>query len=173
MKVILTLAIHLCVVVGLQIPRDASHSPDREEVFLSRASGCENSATSRSCWGEYDIDTDYYSVTPDTGVTREYWLVAQVAIAAPDGYQRQVYAFNGTVPGPTIVADWGDNVIVHVTNEIPDNGTAVHWHGIRQLNANEYDGVPGVTQCPIPPGESMTYKFRAEQYGTVSICSWN
>lgn len=30
-----------------------------------------------------------------------------------------------------------------------DNGTAIHWHGLRQLNNNEFDGVPGVTQCPI------------------------
>ncbi|RDW76169.1 hypothetical protein BP5796_06990 [Coleophoma crateriformis] len=128
---------------------------------------CENTATSRSCWGEYDIDTDYYDVIPDTGVTREYWLVAQNITAAPDGYERQILVFNGTVPGPTIEADWGDNVIIHVTNEIADNGTAVHWHGIRQQNSNEYDGVPGVTQCPIAPGESMTYKFRATQYGTT------
>ncbi|GJN75986.1 laccase, multicopper oxidase, benzenediol:oxygen oxidorectuctase [Purpureocillium lilacinum] len=46
------------------------------------------------------------------------------------------------------------------------NGTAMHWHGVRQLNSNEYDGVPGVTQCPIPPGETHTYKFRVTQYGT-------
>jgi hypothetical protein len=34
-------------------------------------SSCENNATSRSCWGDYSIDTDWYSVTPDTGITRE------------------------------------------------------------------------------------------------------
>lgn len=43
------------------------------------------------------------------------------------------------------------------------------------LNRNHeltIQGVPGVTQCPIAPGESMTYKFRAEQYGTVSyLCT--
>ena len=47
------------------------------------------------------------------------------------------------------------------------NGTSIHWHGVRQLNNNEYDGVPGVTQCPIPPGQSFTYKFQATQYGTT------
>jgi hypothetical protein len=36
-----------------------------------QSSSCENTATSRSCWGDYSIDTDWYSVTPDTGVTRE------------------------------------------------------------------------------------------------------
>lgn len=38
---------------------------------------CVNSATDRSCWGDYDISTDYYQVVPDTGVTREYWLDVQ------------------------------------------------------------------------------------------------
>ena len=39
---------------------------------------CENTATSRSCWGDYSIDTDWYSVIPETGVTREVWsLFAQ------------------------------------------------------------------------------------------------
>ncbi|KAL8770436.1 MAG: hypothetical protein Q9209_003862 [Squamulea sp. 1 TL-2023] len=45
-------------------------------------------------------------------------------------------------------------------------GTTVHWHGVRQLHNVEYDGVPGVTQCPIPPGESMTYRYNVTQYGT-------
>ncbi|CZR69308.1 related to Laccase-2 [Phialocephala subalpina] len=157
---------HFCVVAGLSITEKRARYPAIDENVLPRAT-CENTATSRSCWGEYDINTDYYDVIPETGVTREYWLVAQNITAAPDGYQRQILAFNGTVPGPTIEANWGDNIIVHVTNEIADNGTAVHWHGIRQLFNNEYDGVPGVTQCPIAPGESLTYKFRAQQYGTT------
>lgn len=48
---------------------------------------------------------------------------------APDGYQRESLVFNGSVPGPTIEADWGDEVVIHVVNNIPDNGTAIHWHG--------------------------------------------
>nr|AGO59042.1 PtaE [Pestalotiopsis fici] len=46
------------------------------------------------------------------------------------------------------------------------NGTAVHWHGIRQKETNWLDGVPGVTQCPITPGDSQVYEFRVTQYGT-------
>lgn len=59
----------------------------------------------------------------------------------------------------------GDNIIVHITNNMKYNGTSIHWHGVRQLNNNEYDGVPGVTQCPIPPGQSFSYQFQATQYG--------
>jgi hypothetical protein len=46
---------------------------DAETTVLTprQNSSCENTATSRNCWGEYSIDTDWYTVTPDTGVTRE------------------------------------------------------------------------------------------------------
>ena len=40
-------------------------------------------------------------------------------------------------------------------------------HGIRQLHTNQHDGVNGITECPIAPGDSFTYKFRALQYGSA------
>ncbi|RPA94820.1 Cupredoxin [Choiromyces venosus 120613-1] len=46
-----------------------------------------------------------------------------------------------------------------------ENGTTIHWHGFRQLNNNEADGVNGITQCPIAPEHTYTYKFRATEYG--------
>jgi FtsP/CotA-like multicopper oxidase with cupredoxin domain len=84
-------------------------------------------------------------------------------VIAVDGYERSTLSFNGTIPGPTIIADWGDDVIIHVANNLVLNGTAIHWHGIRQLGTSEYDGVPGVTQCPIAPGDTLTYKFHADR----------
>jgi FtsP/CotA-like multicopper oxidase with cupredoxin domain len=74
--------------------------------------------------------------------------------------------FNGQYPGPAIVADWGDIIRVTVTNNLPNNGTSIHWHGIRQLNSNEMDGTSGITECPIPPGQTKVYTFKATQYGT-------
>lgn len=71
---------------------------------------CTNSASDRSCWGDYDLSTNYYDTVPDTGVTREYWFDVQNGTAAPDGVERIVLTVNGTVPGPTIIADWGDTV---------------------------------------------------------------
>lgn len=128
--------------------------------------GCQNTKTSRKCWGKYDINTNYYDTTFHTGHTVEYWLNVEEIDCAPDGYRRKCMVANGTMPGPAITADWGDDVVVHVANNIATNGTAIHFHGIRQLNNNQYDGTPGVSQCPIPPGQSMTYKFHASQYGT-------
>lgn len=48
-----------------------------------------------------------------------------------------------------------------------DNGTGIHWHGIRQLNSCQNDGVPGVTECPIAPGKSRKYVFKCTQFGTT------
>lgn len=127
---------------------------------------CGNTPNSRERWGEYSVDTNYITTFPDTGRTVEVWLSAEEAICNPDGFERTCMTFNGTMPGPPIVANWGDNLIIHVTNNLKTNGTTVHWHGVRQLNTVEQDGVPGVTQCPIPPGGSMTYKFKVTQYGT-------
>lgn len=88
----------------------------------SDSSLCENSANNRTCWGQYDINTDYYETWPTTGVIREYWLNAEQITLSPDGYETTVQVFNGSLPGPTIEADWGDEIVVHITNSLPDNG---------------------------------------------------
>lgn len=71
---------------------------------------CTNSATDRACWGDYDLSTNYYDDVPDTGVTREYWFNIENGTASPDGREKLVLTVNGTLPGPTIIADWGDTV---------------------------------------------------------------
>ena len=129
--------------------------------------GCQNTPTSRRCWGKHSIDTNYYDTIPDTGKTVEVWLSAQEAECNLDGYKRPCMTFNGTVPGPLITASWGDNLVIHVTNNLKANGTAIHWHGLRQLDSVEYDGVPGVTQCAIAPGKTLTYRFKVTQYGST------
>lgn len=43
----------------------------------------------------------------------------------------------------------------------------VHWHGIRQFQSFQHDGVNGITECPIAPGDTFTYRFRALQYGSA------
>lgn len=88
---------------------------------------------------------------------------------APDGVSRVAQAINGSIPGPTIFADWGDTVKVHVTNSLSTstNGTSIHWHGIRQNYTNQNDGVVSITQCPTPPGSSETYEWKAVQYGST------
>jgi FtsP/CotA-like multicopper oxidase with cupredoxin domain len=75
-----------------------------------------------------------------------------------NGTRVTAWTFNGTVPGPEIRVPYGQKVTIVVKNELPEP-TAVHWHGIAVPNA--MDGVPGVTQEAIEPGQSFTYEFRA------------
>jgi len=71
--------------------------------------------------------------------------------------------YNGTVPGPVIRVDEGDNLRFVVTNETTQP-TSIHWHGL--LVPNNMDGVPFITQDPIMPGEVFTYEFTARNAGT-------
>jgi FtsP/CotA-like multicopper oxidase with cupredoxin domain len=68
----------------------------------------------------------------------------------------RMLAYNGSIPGPLIVAGQGSEVAVHVVNE-GDLETTVHWHGLRLRN--EYDGVPHETQAPIAVGGDFTYRL--------------
>ncbi|KAH7135758.1 Cupredoxin [Dendryphion nanum] len=113
-----------------------------------------------------DVHTDNYKFTPKTCRTVRYEIDITNTTIAPDGRPRQALLINGQMPGPPIEANWGDTVIVKVNNKMQDNGTSIHFHGIRQYNTTEADGVVSVTQCPIAPGESMTYEFVATNYGT-------
>ena len=85
---------------------------------------------------------------------------------SPDGVPRQMMVFNKQYPGPTIEANWGDIIQVTVRNALTANGTSIHWHGMRQLHSVQMDGVNGLTECPIAPGQAKTYTFKAVEYGS-------
>src|SRR5437660_542255 len=74
-----------------------------------------------------------------------------------------VWAYEGIVPGPELRIRQGEPVRITVVNKL-DEDTTVHWHGIRLPNA--MDGVPGLTQKPIRPGESFVYEFTPPDAGT-------
>lgn len=74
-----------------------------------------------------------------------------------------VWGYNGSMPGPLIEATEGDRVRIIVHNKLPE-ATSMHWHGLEVPIA--MDGVPGLTQNPIPPGEMFTYEFDLHQTGT-------
>lgn len=73
------------------------------------------------------------------------------------------WGYNGQTPGPTIEAVEGDRVRIFVTNKLPEQ-TSVHWHGV--ILPNGMDGVAGVTQPHIQPGETYRYEFTLKQHGT-------
>jgi manganese oxidase len=73
------------------------------------------------------------------------------------------WGYNGSCPGPTIQIQQGDRVRVIFENRLPES-TTVHWHGLEI--PIEQDGVPWISQKPIPPGEKYTYEFTVHQEGT-------
>ncbi|CAI9098356.1 OLC1v1034988C2 [Oldenlandia corymbosa var. corymbosa] len=80
---------------------------------------------------------------------------------------RVITAVNGQLPGPTLLIQEGDTLVIHVNNNSPYNIT-IHWHGIFQKLTAWADGPDYVTQCPIRPGRSYTYRFTVTgQEGTL------
>ncbi|KAL8200701.1 hypothetical protein R6Q57_012040 [Mikania cordata] len=80
---------------------------------------------------------------------------------------KAILTVNGEYPGPTIAVNEGDDVEINVTNGVSIN-TTIHWHGIKQRRTGWADGPAYVTQCPITPGRSYTYKFKITgQRGTL------
>lgn len=79
--------------------------------------------------------------------------------ASPDGYSRPVIGINGQWPCPVLQASVGDTIIVNMYNNLGNETTGMHWHGIGQYGSPEMDGSPAATQCDIAPGSSFTYQF--------------
>ena len=86
-----------------------------------------------------------------------------VSINLGDGKVMEGMGYDGMVPGPTIDVNEGDKVKIVFTNKL-DEATTVHWHGIDV--PSDADGVPGLTQDPIKPGQTFTYEFAAKPAGT-------
>jgi FtsP/CotA-like multicopper oxidase with cupredoxin domain len=105
--------------------------------------------------------------SPRTGNTVSYHLEITNGTCNPDGNgDKPCFLINGQYPGPLIEATWGDRLEVTVTNSLLYNGTSLHFHGVRQLGSCGADGVAGITQCPIAPGQSFTYSFLVTQFGS-------
>lgn len=78
--------------------------------------------------------------------------------AAPDGYERPVIGINGQWPCPKIEVDKGDHLVIDVYNDLGNQSTGLHWHGLHMYMEGYMDGATGTTQCPIPPGQHMRYE---------------
>src|SRR5450631_2853500 len=94
---------------------------------------------------------------------KHFTLVAQPAQLSIGSNKIAAWTFNGTAPGPTLRVRQGDLVFVTLVNHL-SFGVTIHWHGIRVPNAG--DGVAGVTQDAVKPGQSYVYRFTALDAGT-------
>ncbi|KPI35380.1 Laccase, partial [Cyphellophora attinorum] len=126
-----------------------------------------NSPGSRSKWCDgKSIDTDYYKEY-DSGKTCKYTLEITNTTLSYDAGPILSFAINGQSPGPVIECNWGDWVEIDVINKLTTNATTIHWHGIHHKGTNDQDGVPGVSECAVAPGQSRKYSWRASSYGTA------
>ena len=97
------------------------------------------------------------------GVKVMHLIAQEVEHEFAPGLRAACWGYNGRTPGPTIEAVAGDRVRIYVTNKLPA-ATTVHWHGIRIPNG--MDGVNGLTQPAIEPGQTYRYEFVVPQPGT-------
>ncbi len=116
---------------------------------------------------------DYTPVVVPNGSTLPFKIVDDVKVFhivaeevfhefAP-GLKSHCWGYNGQVHGPVIEAVEGDNIRIYVTNKLPVS-TTVHWHGL--ILPMGMDGVAGLTQRTIKPGETFKYEYKLVQHGT-------
>lgn len=96
-------------------------------------------------------------LSDDPDVVEVELTAAPERLELKPGTETDVFAYNGRVPGPMLEAQEGDSVVIHFTNELPEE-TTVHWHGLHL--PFEADGSPF---HPVAPGETFTYAFRVEE----------
>ncbi|MET8280395.1 multicopper oxidase family protein [Micromonospora sp. NPDC005174] len=96
--------------------------------------------------------------------TRRFTLTAGTTTVSVGGHDVAAWAFDAQVPGPELTATVGDVLEVTLRNRDIGRGVTLHWHGYDV--PNDQDGVPGVTQSAVLPGQEFVYRFRADQAGT-------
>ena len=92
-----------------------------------------------------------------------YDLYVKDTLVNFSGKEKIAIAVNGQIPMPTLTFTEGDIAEIVVHNQLKES-TSLHWHGL--YLPNKEDGVPYLTQMPIEPGETFTYRFPIIQNGT-------
>ena len=88
------------------------------------------------------------------------------AVVSPDkvsGDSDDLHQISQRLIGPPIHVQAGDTLSVTLKNSLPTTGLSLHWHGFEMSNALEYDGVVGVTQCPVSPHTQFLYEFEVDE----------
>ncbi len=98
------------------------------------------------------------------GVKVGHLVVSPFEHELAPGLMVTAWGYNGRTPGPLIEAVEGDRIRVYVTNRLPEP-TTIHWHGF--ILPNGMDGVSGLNQTPIPPGETYKYELTLRHPGTL------
>lgn len=107
---------------------------------------------------QYGNQLATYTVDSD-GAKHFTFTAEQVMWEVVKGHRELAWTINGTVPGPMIRVTAGDHIRVTFLNRFPE-ATAIHWHGLTVPESQ--DGVPGLGQKPIQPGETFLYDFTVQ-----------
>jgi FtsP/CotA-like multicopper oxidase with cupredoxin domain len=111
------------------------------------------------------ISVDDLKDTATGGTVDKFTLTAgATTLQLASGKSVSAWTFNGQSPGPALVVHQGDTVEVTLVNNLPGAPVTLHWHGVNVPDSQ--DGVPGVTQNAVAPGQSYTYRFQMKQTGT-------
>jgi len=103
-----------------------------------------------------------WRVAPD-GTKIGHLVASEIDHVFAPGLSARCWGYNGSTPGPLLEAVEGDRVRIYVTNRLPE-ATTVHWHGM--VVPNGMDGVAGLTQKRIAPGETFLYELTLRRAGT-------
>jgi Putative multicopper oxidases len=146
--------------IRLQKPVEVNMAHHHHEMSADMASMPDHShASSAVVACEAIVETD------TTAPVKTYELVAsKTVISLGNGKTKEAWTFNGTSPGPELRVTEGDKVVVTLKNKDIEDGVTLHWHGINVPCSQ--DGVAGVSQDAVAPGEQFTYSFVADEPGT-------
>ncbi|XP_050578730.1 uncharacterized protein LOC126916710 [Bombus affinis] len=140
------------------------YGPNSSSIVLSSPEECARNCTDieepRNCYYSFNIEF-YTTVGPACNVESQ-----RFQCILGDGYEKTLIPINRQLPGPLIKVCLNDRVIVDVRNAASGNEVTIHWHGIFQNGFQYYDGVPYVTQCPIPSSSWFRYDFIVQNSGT-------
>lgn len=127
--------------------------------------GCGNGGNNQNVGNIAVSGSNSKTVTPQ-GSLREITLDARPAeIEIASGRRVTAWTYDGKLPGTEIRSREGERLRITLKNNLPE-GTTIHWHGIAQKGTNNMDGIPDLTQPPIPSGAAMVYDFIADAPGT-------
>lgn len=102
---------------------------------------------------------------PSDGPVKTFDLTAAVTkVKLGNGKSAEAWTYNGTTPGPELRVREGDRIVVNLANKDIEKGVSIHWHGV--ILPCSQDGVPGITQDALKPGDTFRYEFVARDPGT-------
>lgn len=138
----------------------SSSSSSSSSSSMSMGSASTTTASVPNATQSYGNQLAPYVIDPDGA--KHFTLTAYQVMWEPVKGQRVLaWTINGTVPGPMIRVTAGDHVRITFINHFPE-ATSIHWHGL--LVPSDQDGVPGVGNPPIQPGQTYVYDFTVHDW---------